>query len=335
MATFEQRGGKWRAKVRIGDVSDSCTFATKAQARVWAAEREAELRYGLHKTATGAHTLADALTRYAAEVSPTKRGERWEVIRLAKLGREITFARDRLDRIGPEHWAAWRDARLKQVSAAAVLRELGLLSAVLTTAIREWRWLTVNSIHGITKPPQARARTRLLTDDERERLLMALGYEVGTVPVSKSQQVAWALLMALETAMRAGEVCGLMRADLRLDERVARLPITKNGDAREVPLSTAAVALLRLALEVPAGDDGRVVSLTVGSLDALFRKACARCQIVGLHFHDSRATALTRIARLPRMDVLTLAKISGHRDINMLSRVYFRETASSIAERLS
>lgn len=332
MATFEQRGDKWRAKVRIGDVSDSGTFATKAQARSWASEREAELRSGILKTARKAHTLADALTKYAAEVSPTKRGERWEVIRLAKLGRDLKFAGERLDRIGPEQWAAWRDARLKQVSTAAVLREMGLLSAVLTCAVREWRWISTNTIHGITKPPQTRARTRLVTNDERDRLLMSLGYEFGTVPETKSQQVAWALLFALETAMRAGEICGLLRDEVRLKDQVARLPVTKNGDAREVPLSTAAVALLKLALKVPAGEDGRVLSLTVASLDALFRKACGRCQIEGLHFHDSRATALTRMARL--VDVMTLAKISGHRDISLLVRVYYREAASSIAARL-
>lgn len=334
MATFENRGGNWRAKVRIGDVSDSRTFATKAQARSWAADRESELRTGARKAATGAHTLGDALIKYAAEVSPTKRGQRWEEIRLAKLGRDLKFAGDRLDRVGPEQWAEWRDARLKQVSPAAVLREMGLLSAVLTAAMRDWRWISVNTIHGITKPPQTRARTRLLTHDERDRLLMSLGYAVGEVPEGKSQQVAWALLFALETAMRAGEICGLMREEVRITDRVARLPMTKNGEAREVPLSKAAVALLKQALKVPAGDDGRVLSLNVASLDALFRKACQRCQIVGLHFHDSRATALTRMARLPKMDVLTLAKISGHRDINLLSRVYFRESATSIAKRL-
>jgi integrase len=69
-----------------------------------------------------------------------------------------------------------------------------------------------------------------------------------------------------------------------------------------------------------------------GSMDALFRKARDRAGIHGLHFHDSRAEALTRLAR--KVDVLTLAKISGHRDINLLSRVYYRETAEQIAPRL-
>ena len=73
-------------------------------------------------------------------------------------------------------------------------------------------------------------------------------------------------------------------------------------------------------------------TVTSASLDALFRKARGRCGIEDLHFHDSRAEALTRLSE--KVDVLTLAKISGHRDINLLSRVYYRITAAQIALRL-
>lgn len=69
-----------------------------------------------------------------------------------------------------------------------------------------------------------------------------------------------------------------------------------------------------------------------GSLDALFRRTKNRLKITGLHFHDSRAEALTRLAR--RVDVLTLSKISGHTDLRMLSEVYYRESAEDIAARI-
>ena len=66
-------------------------------------------------------------------------------------------------------------------------------------------------------------------------------------------------------------------------------------------------------------------------LDALFRKARDRLLIKDLHFHDSRAEALTRLSR--KVDVLTLAKISGHKDLRILQG-YYRETAEQIAARL-
>lgn len=52
----------------------------------------------------------------------------------------------------------------------------------------------------------------------------------------------------------------------------------------------------------------------------------------GLTFHDSRATFATHMAR--KVDVLTLSEITRHRDINILRRKYYRESAESIAARL-
>jgi integrase len=68
------------------------------------------------------------------------------------------------------------------------------------------------------------------------------------------------------------------------------------------------------------------------SRDALFRKALAQRQLEGFTFHDARATALTHMAR--RVDVLTLQKISGHADVGLLARVYYRESAEDVAARI-
>jgi hypothetical protein len=54
--------------------------------------------------------------------------------------------------------------------------------------------------------------------------------------------------------------------------------------------------------------------------------------IKGLEFRDSRATALTLMAR--KMDILTLARISRHKNLDLLRSTYYRETAEEIAARL-
>lgn len=94
-----------------------------------------------------------------------------------------------------------------------------------------------------------------------------------------------------------------------------------------MPLLPKAVRLLRVVADRP-----QCFTVKSASLDTLFRKARDRIGIEGLHFHDSRAEALTRLAR--KVDVLTLAKISGHADIRQLM-TYYRETAEDIAARLS
>ena len=73
-------------------------------------------------------------------------------------------------------------------------------------------------------------------------------------------------------------------------------------------------------------------TISSASLDVLFRKVRDFLMLENLHFHDSRADALTRMAR--KMDVMKLARVSGHRDLRQLLDAYFRESASDIAKRI-
>ncbi len=79
---------------------------------------------------------------------------------------------------------------------------------------------------------------------------------------------------------------------------------------------------------------GRDVYFTISSasLDVLFRKVRDYLMLENLHFHDSRADALTRMSR--KMDVMTLARVSGHRDLRQLLDAYSRESAADIASRI-
>ena len=64
----------------------------------------------------------------------------------------------------------------------------------------------------------------------------------------------------------------------------------------------------------------------------LFCHLCDHLLIEGLQFRDARATALTLMAR--RMDVLTLARISRHKDLRLLISTYYRERPEDISKRL-
>ncbi|MGT2493058.1 hypothetical protein ACU4GD_27735 [Cupriavidus basilensis] len=60
------------------------------------------------------HTVGDVLDKYQKDVSPKKRGSRWEILRLELIGRkeiEGKLFRDiRLIDLKPQHITAWRDA---------------------------------------------------------------------------------------------------------------------------------------------------------------------------------------------------------------------------------
>lgn len=330
MAYIRKQRGKWRAEVERNGVRDSQVFETKAAASAWAAMREGEI-LALKRGAFPKKTFADALDRYAEEVSPGKKGERFELLRITALKRDFpALVKKQLSDLTTPDLAAWRDKRLEKVTAGSVQRDINLLSHVFTVARDEWHWMGESPLKGMRTPGQNAARDRLPTMSEVRRLCRWLGYRTGRKPATKQAEVALAFLLSLRTAMRAGEVLSLSGSTVDLKRKVATVEHKTQhitGKPREVPLSRHALRLLK-----PVLGKGPVFSLTSPSLDALFRKARDSLLIEDLHFHDARADALTRLAK--KVDVMTLAKISGHRDLRILMDHYYREKAEDIAAKL-
>jgi len=319
VASIRRDRGKWRAEIYRRGIRKSKSFATKQQAKDWASRTEYLLDNG--EAVAARMTFGEVLERYAQEVSPSKRGRRWEETKVNRLRRDPIWS-VRLGDLDAATFADWRDNRLTEVSAATVLREMNFLSAVMSCARRDWGLIGANPLSDVRRPKAPPPRDRLPTADEFERLAIAAGDDL----TQTRARAYHAFLFACETAMRAGEICGLTWDRLDLERRVARLDRTKNGAARDVPLSTAAVDLIRA---LPHADP--VFGLTAKTLDASFRKVRELAGVEGLHFHDSRAEALTRLSRI--VDVLTLARIAGHKDIKQLM-TYYRESPEDIAKRL-
>lgn len=304
MATFRKRGKTWRAEIERRGVRDSATFESKQAAVAWAGRREAEIMAGVRGEIPNL-TVAALLTRYAEQVSAGKKGERWEVVRLTALERDA-LAQVPLRKLDAPHVADWQQRRLKAVSSASVRRERNLLNNVFELARKEWRWLAKNPFEGVRRPKDSRPRSRIATDEEITKLLKAA-----------SPAMVRAITVALETGMRAGEITS--KPEIR--GRVAYLRDTKNGEAREVPLSEKAAEALTVGID-----------LTSGSVTKMFSELCKSNGIEGLTFHDLRRTAITRLAR--KLDAMTLAKIVGHRDLKMTLNVYYAVDAEDIAKRL-
>lgn len=326
----------YRAEIERLGVRKSQVFQTKAAALSWAAVEEGKILSGKNE-AFPQKTLAEAFTRYEREVSVKKRGERPEVLRLRSIVRDFPDLCGKvMHTVGPDDISAWRDARLKVVSPSSVLRDAAILRNVWTVAINEWCWCADSPWKKIKLPSKAHARTRQTSWREVRMLVRHMGYVTGKAPTTPQMQVAWIYMVAQHTAMRAGEVRGLSVSTVDLERRVATLNSHKTMEregVRFVPLTRKAVRLLRV-LDAAAKEAGRDAYFTISdkSLDVLFRRVRDRLLLENLHFHDSRADALTRLAR--RVDVMTLARISGHRDLSQLLEAYYRESAASIAARI-
>ena len=312
MASYRKiASGKWFAEVARMGVRASKAFTTKAAAQAWATQIEGEI-LAKERGQIVRKSLRDALERYA-EQSPRK----WEKTRLAFLAENLGFADKWLEQVTPDDFGRWRDRQLLGVKPSTVNRDLNLLSAVLSRCRDEWGWLHKSPLTKFRRPKDPPTRTRVISWREVRAVLRALGWK-RQPPVTKQQEAGFAFLMSLHTAMRASEVLSY-----ELRGTVAHLSKTKNGDARDVPLSRRALRLHALCPRY---------SLTAASLDALFRKARAKAGLAGFTFHDARGSALTRLSK--RLGPMQLARVSGHRDLDTLYRHYYRETPEQIAAAL-
>lgn len=333
MADIQRRAaGQFRARVRRrGHPARSATFPNRAEAEAWARRIEAAMDRGDYQDTTEAQrtTLGEALDRYLREVTPGKRGAPQERNRIAALKRHKLAARSLLGLRGAD-LAEYRDARLETVAASTVRLELAVLGHLFTIARTEWGMEGLRSpLQAIRKPQAPRGRDRRLApaqgDDEGEeaRLLAACGPRLRSV-----------VILVLETAMRRGELAGLRWDQVDLERRVARLELTKNGDAREVPLSRRAVAELE-ALRQVRRLDGWVLGPPLPTAEWMtrgFTRAAAAAGCPGLRFHDLRHEATSRLAERG-LGVHEIAAITGHKTLAMLAR-YMHLRAADLAEKL-
>ena len=341
MAYLRKVKNGWRAEVERAGQRVSATRATKAEAQAWALAEEAAILAG-SRGEYPRKTLADAVERYRREVTDLK-AKRSPAVAKADNLRFDAWLRNFPDlaakvfhEITTDDLARWRDKRLQVVSESSVLREAQQFRPIWGLAIDEWGWAGKSPWTKLRKPRKGHARRRSTMWQEVRRLLRSGGYTTLLPPQTPQQEAVWAYLVALHTSLRSGELLRMSRSTVDLHTRVYHLPRHKTdrtAGERNVPFTPRAARLLR-RLDAAAEAAGRDAYFTISdqSRDVLWRKVRDRVMIAGLHFHDSRAAALTWLSK--RYDVMTLAKISGHVDINELFNTYYRESERDIAARL-
>ena len=330
MANYEKRGDRIRARVTVpnsGGRREYKTFATKREARRWAEGIEDGDAVPVEK-----RTLNDLTDVYLETETPKKRGARWEKIRIARFRRKFSalFAKP-LHEIRRQDIVDLIDTRLAEVKSSSVNRELNVLSAILTHG-RRIEWMRNNpceTIKWLKEPPP---RDRRITDEEITQMMKALDYAEGHPVTLQRHKVAVAFLLAIETAMRCGEMCQIRWSDVHLEKRwlFLRHDTTKTMQPRKIPLSSEAVRLIN---RLPR-DGELMLGVSAAVLSTLFRRARdTRTDIVDLHFHDARHEACTRLAQiLPT--AFDLAKVSGHRNLNQILNTYYNRDASELAQHL-
>ena len=123
--------------------------------------------------------------------------------------------------------------------------------------------------------------------------------------------------LALETAMRRGELCSLRWSQIDFERSLINLPDTKSGYPRIIPLSPVAMSLLNAVSERRTGD--LVFGLTTNALRMSFCRVRKRANLRCVRFHDLRHEAISRLFE-KGLTPPEVAMISGHRTMSMLMR---------------
>ncbi|AWL19467.1 site-specific integrase [Acinetobacter nosocomialis] len=317
MATFQKRNGRVTVTVRIKPhPARSKTFDTLRDAKKWAQETEVILKN--EKLQVFDHIIfRDALIEFRDTVSVTKRGAEKEIRKINFLLKTM-YVDLPLIAINKDFLIEWREQRLIKVKGATIRREFILLSGFFSWCIDVKRWLGVNPLREIKFPAESPHRERVITDEEIEILLPFMSTELRNI-----------FLIALETGMRLSEICNLKWEKIKLDKNYLILNLTKNGRAREVPLSMKAVEIFK---SIGPKKQGPVFNITSDEATVEFREAKEEAGLEGFTFHDSRHTAATRIAQ--KIQLLDLCKMFGWSNPRR-AMIYYNPTSSEIAARLS
>ena len=244
MATFRERKTdngetRWQAIIRRKGVKQLvATLPTKRAAERWAAIAEGKIAEHRHLPGQEAerHTVNDLLDRFSPELGTDRRkfitGQiKWwrEAIGDKPLS-EVTPAllRQQLDRLAAEPYSRAVPRKEKPLSGtkrrqtgaptyrrspSTVNRYKKLIGRALSVAHRQYQWIDHNPVASIPDLKEPRGRVRILTNDERTKLLDACATE--------SAELHALVLLALCTGARAGELLNLRWPDIDLDHKRA------------------------------------------------------------------------------------------------------------------
>lgn len=211
---------------------------------------------------------------------------------------------------------------------------------------------TDEAIAGVARVDVERDRRLEPGEDQRVLAVIERGVlhrKVRPLKLDSTPALRCLFLLAVESAMRLREMYTLTLGQVDLKRRTVFLEKTKNGDKRQVPLSTVAVAELERYLAVRSvpeehpedalfpwwggSTDGRALHALTDYLSKLFVDIFEQAACEGLRFHDLRHEAVSRLFERTTLSESQIMKISGHKSHRMMMR-YANLRGSDLAAKL-
>lgn len=225
---------------------------------------------------------------------------------------------------------------------ATINYEIALMSCAYGWAQTELEWPITNPWRKTTLEPR-NERTRFLSTEEAERLLLAAG------SLKRAPHLRDFILLSVHTGMRSGEVLKLTwdRVDFDSDQ-IFFLKRTdqKNGKKNSIPLNLAARSALRSRLKAQQGNKlvtpwvfSHSNGARLGSIKKSFASACRKAGIEDLTPHDLRRTFGSWLVQ-QGTSIQVASGLLRHADVSITARIYahldpsqYRDATRSLAEK--
>jgi integrase len=361
-------GGKvsWEARINIkGHPSASRSFASKKAANDWAQREELRIRGGGKITRMGETLVKVVLDEYLNAHTDKVLGEDGKEVEVSLLSKTKRYAIDSVkyhlgdfsvdaldrkkisgflrllqkteipapDKKTKTH-PLYDGDRVRTYSPGSARKLFYALKTVIEWHALEHQYQLGDKFSKVDVPAAWSApRKRRLVDDEETRLMTACD------GMYKDPE-GWRLLigLALETAMRAGELLGLRWDEINKVERYIVIPAEREKTRRErqVPLSSKAFDILTRLNRRGAAGEPRVFSTlpkTSAVMGQGFKRITKRSGCVDLRFHDLRHEATSRFFENTDLGLLEISLITGHTEMKTLAR-YANLRPALLASRL-
>ena len=307
MATIRERNNKYQVQVRIRGQYASDTFINLNNARSWIRHKEIELEDTFLGKKYKPKTMYEILNEYKTKITSYKKSSHNELIIINALVKH-NWMQKPLPLLCPSDIANYRDQRLKTIKASSFAREFCILKHALKVAELEWNWDVPTKLLGNIKIPKVNTKAiRRINDSDLECLLMAAGQHT-------NQYLKPIIIIALQTAMRRGEILSLKWSDIDMKRGLIIIDNTKTGYPRSIQMNDIIQSIFDNLNRI----DERVFPITINSLRLSYQRLCKKLDIK-IRFHDFRHEAISRLFE-QNLSIPHIASISGHRTMSQLFR---------------
>jgi len=325
MASIYKRNGKWRVEIRKkGSKSIHKSFIAKDEAIRFARETEVKIERGLYQDFTLAKTtrLKDVLAQYRDRVSINKKGYDQERYKINKIIRS-DIADKTLSQLTPLILFEFIEQQKKLYTASTINKSITIINLTLNFAERFLGIsLNKNPLKFIKRLKESQFVGQVIEPHEEALLLKHAEF-------SKLYWLKTAIILGIDCGLRRGEILKLKAEDINYKHNTAVLKDTKNGETREIGLSSRAIQELK---KLPVSIDGNLFPCKRLDTFTFYYKQLQRWSGVKKRFHDTRHTFASRKAT-SGWSITEIATQGGWKQLQLLKR-YTHIKAEYLAKKM-